>query len=452
MENNKSLELEKNGEKETEVNDLSASHSDEANSAAAYAGNGFEGRIKKNKNISDKKRYLNMALSLIIAVGLWIFVVNSENPTITKVFSSVPVEFLNMSALEEDDMALTNEVVNISVKIEGQRSAVIALKSTDIVATVDVSRYAEGDNYVDVNVHVPSSVNVAEINPAQIPLSIERVVTEDRDVKVRFVGSVPDDREAVNVDLSTEIVSVSGAKSAVTQVHHLSAEIDANKLSEKIGDFSAVLIPVDSVGNPVRGVDVSVNEVTVKAQLYGVKTVGLNVKTIGSLAANLELSGIDAPETVKIAGPVDEINSINEISSQQIDMSEITASKEIELIPDVEGNVKLASSQVKVKVTITVRKLESRTLSYSVDNIKLLNLADNIDVKFSEETISINIYGTEAALAAISSSDFEMSIDCSGLREGTEAIPVEVELSDLAVESGINVSSAKINVTAVMKE
>ena len=451
MENNKSLEHKKNGEKETEIKNASASYSDEMNNAdSAYAGNGFEGRIKKN--ISDKKRYLNMALSLIIAVGLWIFVVNNENPTTKRVFASVPVEFLNMSSLKEADMALTNDTAHISVKIEGQRSAVIALKSTDIVATVDVSRYSEGDNYVDVNVHVPSSVNVVEINPAQIPLSIERVVTEDRDVKIRFVGSVPDNKEAVGVDLSTEIVSVSGAKSAVAQVNHLSAEIDANKLSEEIGEFSAALIPVDDVGNPVRGVEVSVNEVTVKAQLYGVKTVGLNVKTIGSLADNLELSGIEAPETVKIAGPVNEISSINEISSQQIDLSEVTASKEIDLIPDVVGNVKLASSQAKVKVTVTVRKLESRTLSYAADNIKLLNLADDIDIKFSEETVSITIYGTEAALAAISSSDFEMLVDCGGLREGTADVPVEVKLSELAEESRINVSLVKINLTAVIKE
>ncbi len=400
------------------------------------------------KEESRRKKYLSIFLSVFIAIGLWFYVMNSENPTVSKTFTGVTVEFLNVNVLEENGLTLSNvEKSKIKVKLEGQRSRLMSIGYADIVATVDVSGYSEGDNYVDVNVHVPSSVSVSEINPAQIRLSIEQMTTEDRDVQVRFTGSVPEDMEAAYIDLSTEIVAISGAKSVVAQVHHLSAELSCDMLSEETGTFVVDLVPVDSVGNEVADVDVSVDEVTITAQLYAVRTVDLNVETIGSLPDNLELSGIEAPSTVKIAGPADEINSINEISSQQIDLSEITSSKEIDLIPDVEGNVKLASSQAKVKVRITVRKRESRTFSYSADKIKLTGVPEGMTVKIDDETVSITINGTEAALDAISSSDFEMWIDCSGMNEDTAEATVNVELSDLALKSGITVSSAATNVT-----
>lgn len=55
----------------------------------------------KRKSQKDKKKYITMIFSVIIAVGLWVSVTN-ENPTIKMTYSNIPIEYLNEDSLEED--------------------------------------------------------------------------------------------------------------------------------------------------------------------------------------------------------------------------------------------------------------------------------------------------------------------------------------------------------------
>ena len=58
----------------------------------------------KRKSQKDKKKYITMIFSVIIAVGLWIFVIGNENPTIKMTYSNIPIEYLNEDSLEEDGL------------------------------------------------------------------------------------------------------------------------------------------------------------------------------------------------------------------------------------------------------------------------------------------------------------------------------------------------------------
>ncbi|MBR5228591.1 MAG: hypothetical protein IKV96_02000 [Firmicutes bacterium] len=387
-----------------------------------------------------KKKMISIVLSLLIALACWFYVINGENPTQTEVFTNIPVEMLNAKTLESKDLTIgAIDTTTVSVKLEGKRSALRSIKREDIVASIDMSSYTEGEYYSEVRVHVPSSVSVVEINPAQIRVKIEKIVSVDKDIEILFEGSVPDKKEAVCTGMSTQIVAISGAQSQVNLVEKVIAKVDATQLSETEATFASDLTPVDSSGAEVNDVTVAIKDFTCQAQLYSVKTVPLEVTTVGSLPHNLELASIIAPESVKIAGIESDVADITKVKAVPIDLSEITSSKDIPIILDISGSIRLAKSQNATTIQVTVNKMDNRNLSYATSSIILKNIGDGHTIVFDAQSISLTVYGTGTALEEIGTQDFTMSIDCSKLTSGTHEVPVDVAVSQTAASEGISV-------------
>ena len=403
---------------------------------------------KKELTPQDKKKkYVSIALSITLAFCLWIYASNTDNRNSTRTFS-VPVEFLNVSVLERNGLVLADTGDTYAkIEIEGRRSVISSVKQDDIVATVDVSSLEEGETYADINVHAPSSVSVVRINPSQLRLTVETKVTEDREVVVEFSGKTPENVEAVCTDISTEIVAISGAKSAVSRVAYLSALVDTTKLSDGERTFVATLVPIDANGNNVENVSIAINNISITACLYNVKTVNLNVQTVGSLPDSLELASINAPKTVTLAGPASELNNITEVNTNAVDLSQISSSTELELKADIPGNVRLASSQSELKAVITVRKMIVKSFTYKTEDIKMTGLKEGREAAFDDQSVSVEIRGTDTSLDSLSSEDFTLSVDCSELEEGTNSVEVMVELSERAKQSEVTVSPVKVDIT-----
>ena len=405
------------------------------------------GKKKVLTSQKKKRKYASIAISIVLAFCLWIYASNTDNRNSTKTFN-VPVEFLNTSVLESNGLVLSDkEDTTVKVEIEGRRSVISSVKKEDIVATVDVSSLDEGEKYADIVVHAPSSVSVVRVNPSQLRLTVETKVTEDKEVVVDFNGTTASDVEAVCTDISTEIVAISGAKSAVSRVSYLSASVDTSKLSNDEKTFVAQLVPMDSNGNEVEKVSIALNEVSVKACLYNVKTVPLNVLTVGSLPDSLELASIDAPEKVTLAGPASELKNISEISTTAVDLSQISSSTEVELKADVPGNVRLASTQSQLTAVITVRKMSVRSFTLKTEDISLTGVPAGKTATCDDQSVSIEVRGTDSSIESLSSEDFTLSADCAHLDTGTHEVTLSVELSERAKQAEITVSSVSVNIT-----
>ncbi len=57
--------------------------------------------------------------SLVLAILLWLFVINTEDPVITKSFSNIPVDMLNEQVL--DELNRTYKITEFNRQFYGQR-------------------------------------------------------------------------------------------------------------------------------------------------------------------------------------------------------------------------------------------------------------------------------------------------------------------------------------------
>lgn len=90
---------------------------------------------------SQKNNMWMKILSVVIAVLIWLFVANTNDPVVTKRFYSIPVKVMNEDALTKRGYAyeiLDGEEVNITVK--GKSSIVRSMGISDFQAIADFSK------------------------------------------------------------------------------------------------------------------------------------------------------------------------------------------------------------------------------------------------------------------------------------------------------------------------
>lgn len=399
-----------------------------------------ESSDNKRKSPDNRKKYFTMFLSIAIAVGLWVFVIENENPTIKMTYSNIPVEYLNEDALEEDGLVVadTEEAATVKVTLQGKRADLLDLDSDDLAAAVDVSEYTKGDHYVQVEVHAPDNVKVVGTKPSQIKITVESLVSSEKTVDVQFEGESPANKEPVFLGGEPEDITVTGASSAVSSVKSLRAVVDISNVTSKKKTINVRLKPVDKLGKEVKGVTLSAEKADITVQMYSTKSVPLNVQTTGTATAGYRVS-VDAPDSVQISCSDDLIDSVSEIATQPVDITDITERTEISLTPVLPEGVRLASKQEKISAVIKVQKWPSKTIKVDVSDIITENIPEGMAVEFDEETVSFTIY-SEEDISDVSASAFRLLLDCQGLTAD------EFEERELTIDIGEALED--LNITA----
>ena len=302
-----------------------------------------------------RKKYFFIALSIAIAVGLWLYVVDSTNPTVTRSYSEIHVEVLNLEEMQNRELTPHSDLdLFVNVRVSGRRSKLVRMTDRELVATLDLSGCTEGENYVGVNVHTPDSVELVSVDPAQVMVEVEKIITEEKNITVKIDGNVSGKMEAVCLEQELESMNISGAKSQVDQVEELRAVISAGDLQEEAGAFKAEITPVDENGNEVEDVWLPQKEMEVQAQLYAVKTVPLKAGTTGTLPEGLQLVSVKAAEQVTISLPADQADSVEEIRARDIDLSGISRNTTVDMQLNLPEGVRLAEGEELPQAVITV--------------------------------------------------------------------------------------------------
>lgn len=111
-----------------------------------------------------KSKKFQAILSLLIAIGLWMYVMGTVDPTVTTTIRDVTVEKINEDVLEDKGLSAELEspqVVNIEIK--GARSNVNEAKEGEIRATVDVSNCDYGENETEIKVRFPEGISGVKV-------------------------------------------------------------------------------------------------------------------------------------------------------------------------------------------------------------------------------------------------------------------------------------------------
>ena len=268
------------------------------------------------------------ALSLIIAIFLWSYVMRVDNPDKTEEYRNVTVQLEGLSQLTDNGLVLlSGSSETISIKVSGKRDSILNMRKEYITATASVSSITEPGEYT-LNYKTAldaSGVTITEKSPSQIRVVVDRMTKISVPVRTSLTGELPEKCTVSDYQTSPDAVTVSGPESILQTVSAARVTYDLSGVTGSVQTTVAYTL-VDSQGNEVTDSHITADTpstlltVNIKRNDY----IPLTVNLIGSpyLSADQVRYRVE-PESVQLTGAPEVIAELNQINLGSVSLQDV---------------------------------------------------------------------------------------------------------------------------------
>lgn len=396
-----------------------------------------------------KKQIIVRIACLIASFCLWLYINNYENPIKTYKVKNVTVQISNQDLLKQNNFVLSpNQSFQINLTIKGGAVDVYSAKASDFKLVADLSSYAlkKGDNRIPVKIEKsPNDINVVQTDSLWVNVNIDEYAQKTVPVNTNIQGKPQVGRYSSEATVNPRSVTVSGPAKNIKLVDHVEVNVNVTNLSSD-AELKVTPEPVDSKGNLISDVKVQPGIINVTVPIRNSKSVGINVKTSGQPPSNVSIKSIYSEQNyVNITGSQSELDNVDDIDTENIDLTKITGDAEIKVKLNVPKNIKIVGSDtVLVKVTVQPAS-QSKSSSNLNANITLINLGENLKAEIKPLSIQVVVSGG----TNISADSLKATVDLSNLKEGSYTLPVNVTMPNGATK--VSQTPEKVSVTISKK-
>lgn len=369
------------------------------------------------KNINK----LSLAISLIISIIAWFYVVYNVNPTMSRKFRNIPVTVIGEDTLRENGLAVASiDVEYVDITLRAKRSILDSVDESSIAISADVSEAGKGDNRLALEVTAPPGTVMLKQSKRHANISIETLKTKEVNIKTSLTGKLAGDEEVDITDLVEKSVEISGAKSIVDSADYADASIDVDRLNEKNKTISVPLTVKNHSGKALKYLKLKPSKVNLKAVKYTKKKVKLNLK-VNNPENNFTERTYSAPNEIYIKGNKKALMNISGIDTKLIDISDVQTTKDIALEYNLPQGISISNESKNVVLHVECTPLKEKKFTVDAESIKLENLDNGLNATGSGK-VDVTVYGKSDEISKIEKSDIVLSIDLSGYSAGSYSI------------------------------
>ncbi len=403
-------------------------------------------------------------LSLVIAIGLWFMVINTENPLETRSYTA-NIQLQNEDSLFERGYVVVNEdeitSTRITVRLRGQRLALDTLSqsSTKVQAVVDLDNVIYSYNgepvSVPVKIVIPSVVNdsfeILSKSIQTVSVDIQPYINKDFEVKP-VVNSIDTDAvQLANAVASPGTVTVYGAKSVVNSIAEVRAEVSSDILKDGMV-ITTSPVAYDAEGNVVDKVTFSSSELSVKIGMDEMKSVRVAVDITGRAAEGHEVTGIYiSPETIEVAGNADALSAVSIIRLPDIDVTGIDSNivREFYIEEYLPDGLRIIGGSDKIAVTVNVEEEETKDIVIPIESVALEGTLDEgLSAEIMGEDITITIVGAGSVIETVEAEDIKAYVNVEGYEAGVYSdVNVQFDFPD-----GVDLAEDEVTVIVTVSQ
>lgn len=395
-----------------------------------------------------KRKLIYGLLSVLIAFGLWLYVVTVVNPEWEETFYNIPVVLENEEILHERGlMLLSEEEPKVTLRLSGNRADMIKLNASNITIRADLSRiYSAGEQSLTYTIVYPGDVpnNAFEIvsqTPQQIKLPVVERKSKAVDVVLKITGEEPGYMAmAEDALLDYEKITISGPADMIDRIVKAEVTVDLTGQKESINqEFSYVFR--DAEGNEVNSewIKSTPQKIHCIMKIQRVQNVLVSVEV-------LEGAGLEAGEYTVIyynqetgeviSNPIAISGSETQFEVAQgdglirdgklffdktIDLAQISGTPAADggleiVVQDLSVENLLAPYEISnqsavdlVKVVVKIPKLAIKTLR--VTTIEKINVPEGLQVEIKTKTLDVTMRGPDFQLPYIKETDITVQVD-----------------------------------------
>ena len=400
---------------------------------------------KQEKN-AVKSKILMALLSLVIAFGLWLYVVTVVSPESEKTIYNIPVSLQGENVLEERGlMVTTEEMPTVKLRIKGNRTDLDKLNSSNVTVVVDVSGISEPDKHslgyaVSFPTDVPNNaVSTQKRTPDTVTITVEERETKPVavSVEVDMENASPGFKaDTENVQLSTDEIMITGPKRIISQVERAVVVVDIAGKEESINNQKVPYVLVNADGEHVDDSMVEDNLETPGVVTIEKLTIG-QVKEISLMVNVVEGGGADsnntevmiAPQVITVFGSLKRLEDFGDVFTVgTVELGKLHEDTQLKLPIQLPEGITSESGETEAVVDVKLPQLSTKTLR--ITEITLINKPANMSAQTITKVLEVKVRGDGALVDAISEHDIRVEVDLKGASEGTQTMPVTIIVAD----------------------
>lgn len=399
-------------------------------------------------------------VALLLATMLWMVVnlepdVGSSADTVRPMFiDGVNVEVVDYDADRYEVVRQSPKQVKVALESDNPFFRYRFLSPDQYKVYVDAKGLGKGTHRLPVQHRgFPEDARV-EITPSVIEVTLEEKQTLEREVQVELLGQVAPGYTAGEPIVKPFRVHVRVPESQVDDVAAVKASVNLDDATEAI-QTTAQLKVVDKSGNVIPRAEVNplTVEVTVPVTSPFV-TVPVKLNLTNDLPDGYSLASVDMNvDEATVYGPrevVDEIRKAGTYPGPEIDLSQLTADRVLELkMPILDQVVKVDPEYLRVSLKV----VRSETKLLENVPLRVSGLSPNRQAKVlgpdGKEMTTVDFYVIGAAenLRDLGPDDVQVVADISSLPLGVHEVPLVYNLPNFVKTSTSALRQVTVEIT-----
>lgn len=404
-----------------------------------------------------KNKVLTMLLSVIVAFGLWLYVITVINPESEDIYYDIPVIYQNENILADRGLMITSETPKVTLRLAGNRADLINLNAANINVIVNLASIeAPGTHPLSYTVSYPSNiasnaVSKQQGSPSMVSLKVENKIKKSVNVAIKYKGAVPEgyiaDKENPTIDVPT--VEISGPESVITKIEQAVVQVDLDDQSKTVaGQYAYTLC--DEAGEPVDAelVTTNVESINLMVKIQRVKELALSVDVVDGGGATKDTCTIEIdPGKIRVSGSETLLEGLDELVLGTVNLGELLKDETL-VFPIVlpEG---VTNETGVTEVSVNVQFPNLRTRSFNVTRITPQNVPEGLEVDMITQALEVTIRGPKELVEAMEESDISVHVDFEGAEIGTATMKAYVAVGSEFAEVG---AVGSYSVSATLRE
>jgi YbbR domain-containing protein len=296
------------------------------------------------------RNLLPKLLAVLVALIVWIFVMNEQNPPVEGTFQ-VALGTRNLS----EKMVVMEAPETVRVKVRGLRNAIAGAAVKEFRATVDLKGMATGQYNLPVSVALPGGYELVEVMPDKVTVKIEALRSRQFSIAPRLSGPIATQMQLGKVEVKPAVATITGPQSLLDSVEKVVAPLE---IKEPTAAFSVTskLILLGPEGTEMKSLTREPTQVVVSGNLEsGTVSRIVDVKTvlIGNLPDGILLRKVfTEPLKLELKGPKAVLDKISTVVTEPVSLTGVIKDVTREVPLQIPPGVTTDRKSVMVRITV----------------------------------------------------------------------------------------------------
>ena len=390
---------------------------------------------------SDKRRNsFYLVISILVALGIWVYVDITQDITASKEVSNIPVEFQgeDTTLAERGLMLLPDSETTIDLKLEGAKSILAQLDTAKLRVQADLSAVTEtGIQTVPCRVIYPEykfSSRLTATTPTNsfnITIDVGELYSREVEIHCDIQGTVAEGYIAGEPQFTPEKLELRGPQEEVDAVSYAKVSLNIEDATETV-DQALPYVLYNEAGEPISGGDIHAvqDEIRVVLPVDVVKDLPLEIdfQEFPGLSKNNVSYRIE-PASIVVSGEASLLNDVDRLVLDSFDLSQLGGNEVYHYVIQLpEGCTNLSGV---TRATLTISFIDLIQDTRTATEFQAENVPEGKSVTILTDELTVRIQGTAADVAAVRDRDITVRADLQEVSaaSGTYTVPAEILIS-----------------------